>query len=134
MMEARRVLGRRPAVHRDVTGIIVNHIRVVQGHLSGGRTEARCIVGDVVRLGGGWTEARCIVGDVVRLPALLFHSSSSRKRTSDSWQVGEVMIQTSSSLPVGDVELDLDRICCRLVVRRNLDHDAGLRDRNTERL
>lgn len=119
MMKMRCVLGRRTTMHRDVAGIIINQVRawhsVVGGHLAGGRTETR------------W-----IVGDVVRLPALLFDSSSSGEVTSNCRQVGETLSQTSSSLPVGDVELDLDRIFRLLIVRRNLHHNAGLKDRNTD--
>lgn len=72
-MKTRHVLGRRTAMHRDVTGIIINHVwaeyLVMGGHLAGGRTEARWIV--------------------VRLPALLFDLS--REVTSDCRQVGEVL-------------------------------------------
>lgn len=119
MMKTRHVLGRRTTMHWDVAGIIINHVwakhSVMRGHLAGGRTKSRCTV-----------------GDVVRLPALLFDTSCSREVTSDSRQVGEALCQTSSFLPVRDIELDLDRICCLLIVRRNLDHNAGLKDRTTE--
>lgn len=75
-MKKRHALGRRTTMHRDITGIIIKHVggdhTVTGGHLAGGGTEAR------------W-----IVGDAVRLPALLFDSS--REVTSDSRQVGEAL-------------------------------------------
>lgn len=73
MMKTRRVLRGRTTMHWDVTGIVVKHVWA-----------DRSVVGG--QLGGGRTEARWIVGDVVRLPALLFDVL-----TSDSGQVGEAL-------------------------------------------
>lgn len=84
-MKMRHALGKRTTMHQDVTGIIIKQVgadpAVTGRHLAGGGTEAR------------W-----IVGDVVRLPALLFDSS--REVTSDSRQVGEGVCWTFSSLPI----------------------------------
>lgn len=63
-------------MHRDITGIIINHVGGDHSFTGG-------------HLAGGGTEARWIVGDVVGLPALLFDSS--REVTSDSRQVGEAL-------------------------------------------
>lgn len=97
-------------MHWDVTGIIIDPVRadhmVAGGHLAG--------------------EARSLVGDVVRFPALLFYSS--REMASDCGQVGEALCLTSFSLPIRDVELDLDQILCFLTVRRNLHHDVRLKE------
>lgn len=80
VMKTRHALGRRTTMHREVTGIIINHVWAEHSVVA---------------------EARWIVGDVVRLPALLFDSSSSsREVTSDSRQVGQTLSQTSFSLPV----------------------------------
>lgn len=73
-MKTRHVVGRRTTMHWEVTGIIINQVWAVGGHLAGGRIEARGIVGDAV----------C-------LPALLFDSSSSGDGTSVSGQVGEAL-------------------------------------------
>ena len=103
-MEKRCLLRGRTTMHWEATGIIIRHI---------------C------------PETRCIVGDVVQLPVLLFDelwSSSSREVTSDSRKEGEAPGQTPFSLPVGDVELDLDGTRYLLIVRRDVHHDTGLRD------
>lgn len=68
-MKMRHALGGRTTMHRDLTGSIIN-----------------CVGANHSGAGGG-TEARRIVGDVVRL---LF----------DSREVGEALSETSSSLPV----------------------------------
>lgn len=70
-MKMRHALGKRTTMHQDVTGIIIKQVT--------GR-----------HLAGGGTEARWIVGDVIRLPALLL----------DSRQVGEGVCWTFSSLPI----------------------------------
>lgn len=81
-MRTRHALGRRTTMHWDVTGVIINYVgsdhSVRGGHLAGGGTEVRCIVGDVI----------CFLFD------------SSREVKSDTRQVGEALCETSSSLPV----------------------------------
>lgn len=69
VMKMRHALGGRTTMHRDLTGIIISY------------------VGANHPVAGGGTEARRIVGDVVRLPF-------------DSRKVGEALSETSSSLPV----------------------------------
>lgn len=76
-METRGVLGRRTTMHWEVAGIIINHFWAE---------------GSVMR--GRLTEARGIVGDVVRLPVLLFDQRSSgrgRQVASGSGQIGEAL-------------------------------------------
>lgn len=102
-------------LHQEVTGTIVRHVRTE-------RAVAR----------GRQAEARWILGDAIWLPAFLLDcGDSGRTVVSDSRQVGEALRHTFPSLPVSDVELDLDQRRRLLIVHRNLHHDAGLEHTHT---
>lgn len=77
------------------------------------------------RLPGGGTEARCIVGDVVRVPGLLFDRVAAV--ATDSRKEGEALDEAPPSLPSGDVKLDLQRLPDVSAIGGNLHHHPGLK-------
>lgn len=78
VVKSSHAVGQGTALHQAVAGLVINRTRTTRGHVT-----------------GGGTEARCIVGDEVCLPALLFDEVASNSR-----QEGERLDEAPSSLPI----------------------------------